>query len=152
MTRTLSIVSVGLNEFQCMFECFQRFFDFRLLCNCIIWGYWYLVMYKLTLVFGSINTFILHHYFFRRMLLDYSSIQTSQHVGCRPYCWSSSRSLMTMAALVRHIRFFRAATCVLLKDLGYGGWFWWQKTTWSTTHWESRLPWDLPASVSKTPK
>jgi len=58
--------------------------------------------------------------------------QTSQYVGCRPYCWSSPRSLMTMAALVRHIRFFQAAIVFSLRTVGYGGWSWWQKTTWTT--------------------
>jgi len=54
-----------------MFECFQcSFFDFHFLSNCIIWGYWSLVMHELTLALvGSINTFILQHYFLRRMLL-----------------------------------------------------------------------------------
>jgi len=70
MIRTLAIDSVGLNVFQCMFECFYIFFYLHLICNCMIWGYWSLVMHKFTLALvGSINTFILHHYFLRRMLL-----------------------------------------------------------------------------------
>jgi len=79
-------------------------------------------------------------------------LQTSQYVRCRPYCWSSPRFLMTTAALVRHIRFFRAAICVLLKDW----WIWWLVlvTVDSVDDYprESHLPSELPASVSKTAK
>jgi len=41
--------------------------------------------------------------------------QTSQYVGCRPYCWSCPRSLITVAALVRH-KIISSCNCVLLKD------------------------------------
>jgi len=59
--------------------------------------------------------------------------QTSQYVGCRPYCWPSPRSLITMAALVWHIRSFRSAIVFSSRTVGYGGWSWWQKTPWTTT-------------------
>jgi len=57
-----------------------------------------------------------------------------------------------MAALVRHIRSFRAAIVFSLRIVGYGDWSWWQKTPWTTTPWVSRLPSELPSSVSKTPR
>jgi len=50
-------------------------FDFRLLCNCLTWESWYLVMHKFTLVFGSINTFILHHYCSYPRVLNITSTQ-----------------------------------------------------------------------------
>jgi len=41
-----------------------------LLSNCIALGYWALVRHRFTLaLIGSINTFILHHYFLRSKLL-----------------------------------------------------------------------------------
>jgi len=59
---------------------------------------------------------------------------------------------MTIAAVVRNIRFFLAAICVLLK----GFWIRWlvhvAEDSVCDCHWESRLPSELPASVSKTPK
>jgi len=77
--------------------------------------------------------------------------QTSQYVGCRPYCWSSPRSLMTIAALVRH-KIISSCNCVLLKDC----WIWWlvlvAENSMDDCPRESRLPSKLPASVSKTPK
>jgi len=118
-------------------------------------------MHEFTLAFvGSINIFILHHYSERmapeQILGAWGSRilrpQTSQNVGCRPCCWSSPLSLMTMAALVRHIRFYRTSIVFSSRTVGYGGWSWCQKTPWSTTPWESRLPSELPASVSKSPK
>jgi len=125
---------------------------------------------------GSINTFILHRYFLRRMLLVVTPLTGTASTNitacrmssillilspffddnggagpthkilsscdlCPPHGlldmvadpsrrrlrgqlpnYYSPRSLMTMAALVRHIRFYRAAIYVLPKDC----WIWWQ--------------------------
>jgi len=130
------------------------FFWFSLVIQLYYLGYWSLVMHEFTLALvGLINTFILHHYFLRRMLWvatplngwllqlnkfqergdhGYCVHKTSQYVRCRPYCWSSPRSLMTMAALVQPLRFFRTAIVFSSRTVGYGGWSWWQKTSWTT--------------------
>jgi len=77
--------------------------------------------------------------------------QTSQYVGCRPYCWSYPRSLMKIAALVRN-KIISSCNCVLLKDC----WIWWlvlvAEDSMDDCPRESRLASKLPASVRKTPK
>jgi len=110
MIRTLSIDSVGLNIFQCMVECFQCFFffDFHLLSNCIIWGYWFLVMHEFTLALvGSTNAFILNHFFFRRMLLVdtplngwFLQLNNFQVHGDHGYCVHKHRSMSDVVLIV----------------------------------------------------
>jgi len=91
-----------------MFKWFQCFFDFHLLSNCIIWGYWSLVMHEFTLALvGSINTFILHHYFLRRMLLVdtplngwFLQLNKFQVHGVHGYCVHKYRSMSDAVLIV----------------------------------------------------
>lgn len=83
--------------------------DFHLLSNCIIWGYWSLVMHEFTLALvGSINTFILHHYFLRRMLL----VATLWTDGS--YSWTNFRSMEITDTASTNIAVCRMSSLLLI--------------------------------------
>jgi len=85
-------------------------------------------MHEFTLALvGSINTFILHHYFLRRMpLVDtprngwFLQLNKFQVHGDHGYCVLKHRSLSDVVHVVDSTH-----------TIGYGGWFWWQKTLWT---------------------
>jgi len=101
----------------------------------------------------SINTFILHHYFLRRMLLVATPLNgwflqlnkfRSQGITDAAstnitVCRMSSLLLILSTffddngGVVRHKRSFRAAIVFSSRTVGCGGWSWWQKTPWTTT-------------------
>jgi len=156
-----------------MFECFQFLLDFHLLSNCITWGHWFLVMHEFTLALvGSINTFTLHIFFLRRMLLvatplngwflqlnKFWSKRITDAASTNITVCRMSSLLLTFSTFfdnnggagLTH-KILSICNCVLLKDC----WIWWlvlvAKDSVDDYPWESRLPSELPVSVSKTPK
>jgi len=119
--------------------------DFHLLSNCINWGYWSLVMHEFTLALvGSINTFILYHYFLRRMIL----VATLWTDGS--YSWANFKSMGITDTASKNIAVCRMSSLLLIfstffdDNSGAGstqdyfelqlcsGWSWWQKTPWTT--------------------
>jgi len=90
------------------FGMLPMFFDFHLFFNCITWGYWSLVMHEFTLALvGSINTFILDHYFLRRMLLVatplngwFQQVNKFQERRDHGYCVHKHRSMSVVVLIV----------------------------------------------------
>jgi len=118
MIRTLSIDSVGLSIFQCMFECFQCFFDFHLLSNCIIWEYWSLVIHEFTL--ASVGSYAMGRYASERMA-------PVEQISYITVCRMSSLLLILSTFFDDNdgagstLKILSNCNCVLLKEC----WMWW---------------------------